>query len=230
MSIPRTRLFPAIMIASAIMIFAISPAVVGCLIQKPTLLAAEPQQPHRAAEKTQEAIRLVSPNKKFYIRLEATDNGARITLAEGDRKIDLHLTEATGNLFIRSGDCTYAATSSKSYSASTVGHAATGRLTTAYCSALKDKTIESAFACYVLSERNTSANAALYADDHGVGKLQLMRGENHVTVDCPEEDEERPAGGLFRDDPRETRVPERNMPSDGVARQSPSRVTIRTPQ
>lgn len=199
-STSRASIFPLLLIASAITIFAASPAIVGCLIQKPTLLAAEPQ-PHRAAEKTQEAIRLVSPNGKFYIRLEATDTGARITLAEGDRKIDLHLTEATGNLFIRSGDCTYAATSSKSYSASTVGHAATGRLTTAYCSALKDKTIESAFACYVLSERNTSANAALYADDNGVGKLQLMRGENHVTVDCPEEDEER---GLFDDKPKDT--------------------------
>ena len=80
MSIPRTRLFPAILIATAAIAFAASHAIVGCLIQKPTLLAAEPQ-PHRAAEKTQEAIRLVSPNGKFYIRLEATDNGARITLA-----------------------------------------------------------------------------------------------------------------------------------------------------
>ena len=200
-STSRASIFPLLLIASAITIFAISPNIVGCLIQKPTLLAAEPQ---RAAEKTQEAIRLVSPNGKFYIRLQATDTGARITLAEGDRKIDLHLTESTGNLFIRSGDCTYAATSSKSYSASTVGHAATGRLTTAYCSSFKDNSIESAFACYVLSERNTSANAALYADDNGVGKLQLMRGENHVTVDCPEEDEERPAGGLFDDKPKDT--------------------------
>lgn len=240
-STPRAQIFPLLLIASAITLFVISPAIMGCLIQQPTVLAAEPQQaqpqrdekeirPTPAATRAAEAIRLVSPNGKFYIRLEATDTGARIVLAEGDRKIDLHLTEATGNLFIRSGDCTYAATSSKSYSASTVGHAATGRLTTAYCSSPNGKAVESAVACYVLTEHNASANAALYADDNGVGKLQLMRGANHVTVDCPEYDEEQPAGGLFRNDPRETRVPERH--SDKVhddPKASASRVVIKSP-
>lgn len=200
-SIPRHRALPLLLVSIATVAFIMTPSIVGCLLQQPRVLAADARP--QAAVGAQ-AIVLKSPNGKFTVRIEATDEGCALKLSEGERECTLKLGTAVGSLALRSGGCDAVATSSKGYGAFTVGDPAGGKMSTCYVFSHFDDTgrhqaSESAFACYDMTKGPPrAANAALFADSTGVGKLQLLCGDKQLVV-SPEDDE--PAGVFDKAEP-----------------------------